>query len=278
MENLLKNRMFYRLMARSTVKRRIFLASLLALSWSCSAWADPETYQSRYSVYRNGKLTGKLELRLVENNGQWEIHSEASGTHGLARILKARDRELVTGRVADGRFVPTHYTRQTRVAGVGDRWETTFDWDADEATVVHKGKETFVLPLGGEALDPLSLKLELSRRLGEPEPDLNFLLVDEDEIDPQKFRILEREWLETSLGCLETVPVEKVREHNRRYTRAWHAPEFGNVQVRVEHGKRGGDHMEFRITELEFDGAEISPRPGCSALQSADPNGAAGGL
>ena len=272
------NLLFYNQMARSAASCLLILAGLLVLSCPRSAWAEPETYESRYSVYRNGKLTGKLEFRLVDNDDQWELFSEASGTHGLARILKARDRERVQGQVVDGSFVPARYTRLTRVAGISDRWEMTFDWSADSVTVVNDGKKTYRLPLGGEALDPLSLKLELRRRLDDAEPDLNFLLVDEDEIDPQQFRILESEWIETSLGCLETVPVEKVRENSPRYTRAWHAPEFGNIQVRVEHGKRGGDHMEFRITELQFDGAEISPRPGCSALQSADPKGATGGF
>jgi hypothetical protein len=218
-----------------------------------------------------------MDIRLSETEGQWVIHSEASGTHGLARILRASDREQVSGQVLEGRFVPTRYTRHTRVAGIDNHWVTTFDWATDEVTVVHDNKKTYVLPLDGVALDPLSMKLEIRRRLVEAEPDLNFQMVEEDEIEEQKFRILEAERLETSLGCLETSPIEKIRENSRRYTRAWHAPEFGNIEVRVEHGKRGGDHMELRITELNFNGADVSPRPGCSALQSADTQGAAGG-
>ena len=131
------------------------------------------------------------------------------------------------------------------------------------------------LTLGGEALDPLSLKLEMRRRLTEPDPDLHFLMVEEDEIDEQQFRVLDNEWLETSLGCIETLPIEKVRTNSKRYTRAWHAPLFGNIEVRIEHGKTGGDHLEMRITELTFDDIEIQPRPGCSAMQSAERTGTA---
>ena len=61
-------------------------------------------------------------------------------------------------------------------------------------------------------------------RLNEENPDMLFWMVDEDEIKEQQFRILESEWLETSLGCLETIPVERVRTNSKRYTRAWHAP------------------------------------------------------
>jgi hypothetical protein len=135
--------------------------------------------------------------------------------------------------------------------------------------VVHDGEQTYVLPFEGEAFDPLSLKLEMRRRLEFDDPDLSFMMVEEDEIEQQDFRILETEWLETSLGCLETTPIEKIRNNNRRYTRAWHAPALGNIEVRVEHGKTGGDHLEMRITGLTLNGATVEARPGCAARQSA---------
>ena len=85
----------------------LLLAGLLALSWSSLGWADLVPYEARYSVYRNGKLSGMVEIRLSEEEGRWEIHSRASGTHGLARIIGASDSERVSGRVTgDGRFLP----------------------------------------------------------------------------------------------------------------------------------------------------------------------------
>ncbi len=270
MESWLKNPIYYKQMAAWPRSFTAWLVSLLALSFSTAAWGGLSAYEARYSIYRNGKLVGKLEIELAERGGQWELNSSGSGTHGLARILRANDREQVTGRITDGRFVPSRHTRHTRVAGIDDTWETTFDWASDQATVVHDGKKTWVLPLKGEALDPLSLKLEMRRRLGAPEPDLSFLMVEEDEIEQQNFRQLESEWLETSLGCMDTTPIEKIRKSGTRYTRAWHAPALGNIEVRVEHGKVGGDHLEMRITELSFGGADVLARPGCSAMQSAN--------
>ena len=95
-------------------------------------------------------------------------------------------------------------------------------------------------------------------------------MVEEDEIEAQEFRQLKSEWLETALGCLETLPIEKVRKSSKRYTRAWHASAFENIEVRVEHGKTDGHHIEMRITELEFGDSKVRPRPSCSALQSAE--------
>ena len=269
MENRCTNLISSKRTVALAFKPGLILAGLLALLWTSSAWAELASYKARYSIYRNGKLTGKLEVELQLNGDQWEIRSEGSGTHGLARILGARDSEKVSGHLDQGRFIPLNYTRHTRVAGIDDHYETSFDWESDQVTVVHDGDETYTLPLQGSALDPLTMKLEMRRRLNGPEPDLAFLMVEDDEIDPQNFRLLEKEWLETSLGCMETTPIEKIRENSRRYTRAWHAPALGNVEVRVEHGKTGGNHIELRITELSFGGVNILPRAGCSAMQAS---------
>ena len=242
---------------------------LVVLCWISPVLAELNTYEARYSIYRNGKLGGKAEISLEQEGDQWVIRSEGRGTHGLAKIIGARDTEYTRGQFLDERFIPDEYFRHTRVAAIDNRWLSTFNWPEDEVVVVHDGKEAYRMALQGKAIDPLTLKLEMRRQLMKPDPDLNFLMVEEEEIDPQKFRTLEREWLETALGCLETIPVEKVRDNNRRYTRAWHAPAYGNIEVRVEHGKTNGNHMEMRITELEFDGMEVVAGPGCSARQSA---------
>ena len=259
----------YRLMNLLAHKRRAaLLTALLTLAWAVPVLAEIQPYKARYSIYRNGSLTGKVEVMMAQEGEQWVIKSKGSGTHGLARILRASDTEQVIGRLHEGRFRPDQYSRHTRVAGIDDEWFATFDWDLRQVSVVHDGDETFNLALTENALDPLSLKLEMRRRVSDPDPDLSFHMVEEDEIDEQNFRVLRTEWLETSLGCLETTPVEKVRHNSKRYTRAWHAPELDNIEVRIEHGKTGGNHLEMRITELNLNGESIIPRPGCSAMQT----------
>jgi hypothetical protein len=98
---------------------------------------------------------------------------------------------------------------------------------------------------------------------------MNFWLVDEDEVKLQEFRVLPKEMLETSLGCLETIPVERIRSsESTRYTRAWHAPALQYLTVRLEHGKTDGDQMEMRIAELQMAGQPYTPGMGCSAHRS----------
>lgn len=236
--------------------------------------AEWQPYEARYAVYRNGKLAGKVEISLTQQGDQWVMRSEGSGTHGLARILRAKDTENVVGRFENGKFLPLHYSSHTRVAGIDNKWSADFDWSSNMVEIID-GKNRLSLDMGPGALDALSLKLEMQRRLRDQEPGLNFYLVDEDEIKDQDFRALSGERLETSLGCLYTLPVERIRENSTRYTRGWHAPDLGFITVRLEHGKTDGDHMEMRISELVVNGKQVEPKPGCAALQVSQEAGTA---
>ncbi len=230
--------------------------------------AELQEYSASYSLYRNGKLAGKADMKLERQGDKWIMSTAGSGTHGLAGFLRARDREYVEGLVEDQRFIPLRFEHEVTVAGIGSHWKAEFDWPRDTVTV-ELDKKSIELKLQGQALDGLSLKLEMQRRLRAGEDNMQFLLLDEDQIKQQNFRVLPGEMLETSLGCLETIPVERVRSAgSTRYTRAWHAPALDYLTVRLEHGKTDGDQMEMRIAELQQANQEFTPGTGCSGLKS----------
>jgi hypothetical protein len=250
------------------LSKSVFICAFLLAAWAAPVAAELQEYSARYSLYRNGKLAGKAEMKLEQAGDKWILTSVGRGTHGLARVLRARDREYVEGNLLDGHFKPLRFEHEVTVAGIGNHWTALFDWPQDTVTVKLE-KKTLELSLQGQALDGLSLKLELQRRLRTGEDNMEFLLLDEDKIKQQTFRVLPREMLETSLGCLETIPVERVRSaESTRYTRAWHAPGLNYLTVRLEHGKTDGDQMEMRIAELQQTNQNFTPGIGCSALQS----------
>ena len=237
----------------------------------CASFAaDMQPFHARYAIYRNGQLAGKANVNLSRDGDLWVMHTEGVGTHGLGRILRVSDSEHVEGNVTQGRFLPLRYTHHTRVAGIDRDWTAYFDWP-NSTVYITKGNNQDALPLSLEqgGLDALSLKLELQRRLEVQDPDMVFHMVDEERIKEQQYRVLPSERIETSLGCLNTIPVTRLRTNSTRYTRAWHSPDIDFFMVRMEHGKTNGDHMEMRITELVVDGKPIAPLASCSALQGS---------
>ena len=61
-------------------RRTALLTLVLAAGWLTSAAALPLPYEANYSVYRNGKLIGMLDIALEIEDGRWQIRSRASGT------------------------------------------------------------------------------------------------------------------------------------------------------------------------------------------------------
>lgn len=230
-----------------------------------------EPYSARYALYRNGKLQARSEFLLQQQGDNWIIKSESIGTHGMARLLNFRDYEYAEGRLKDGLYQPLRYVHELKWLGPNQDSSADFDWDNNEVTVTDNG-EPRTLELVAGSLDPMSMQLAIRRQLASADPQLEFTLVEEDKIEQQVFRALSPERLETSLGCLHTIPVEKVRENSTRFTRLWHATELDHIPVRMEHGKTDGDQMELRITELVIDGTPVEPQPGCAAEQEPAPD------
>jgi hypothetical protein len=227
--------------------------------------AEPRPHQLRFAVYRNGKLAGKAEVNMQRQGERWIIRSEGSGTRGLGRLLRVADTEQVEGYFLDGKFRPEYFSHHSRLAGIDNDWSAQFNWQNDSVTIT-KDDAVLSLNMGAGALDTLSLKLELQRRLRNQDPDLQFFLVDDDRIKPQTYRVLAPQQLETSLGCLATLPVELVptATGKTRYSRSWHAPEFDFLTVRLDRLKTNGVHLEMRLTGMVLDGKEIGPLPPCA--------------
>lgn len=243
------------------------LILLVPATWALPSRASEATfepYSARYAVYRNGKLQARAEFLLQKQGETWVMKSESIGTHGMARLVKFRDYEFAEGQFEGGQFRPLRYVHELKWLGPNQDSAAEFDWENNSVTVTDNG-ETKTLELVEGAVDPMSLQLELRRQLARAEPRLEFMLVEEDDLELQRFRMLRPERLETSLGCLHTQPVEKVREGSTRFTRFWHASKFDYIPVRMEHGKKDGDQMELRIIELVLDGVAVEPQPGCAA-------------
>lgn len=246
-----------------------FVAGGLLLAPGISvAETEIEPYSARYAVYRNGKLQARSEFILEQQGENWIIKSESTGTHGMARFMKFRDYEFLEAERVGNRLRPLRYVHELKWLGPDQNTLAVFDWENNTVDVTHKG-DSMTHELVEDAVDPMSLQLDMRNRLAESDPNLEFMLVEDDGIELQRFRTLPEEQMETSLGCLNTLPVEKIRRSSRRFTRSWHASDLSFIPVRMEHGKTDGDHMELRITELIINGKLVDPQPGCAASRGS---------
>jgi len=238
---------------------------LVLLASSFHLCADWQPWQARYEVYRNGKLTGQLDIAFEQQGERWNMKSEGIGLRGMARFLRAKESEFAEGVFAAGRFRPVSYTHQRRVATNDDLWTVKFDWQSGTVDIA-EGSHVRKLEVDPDTVDPLTLKLEVQRGLRDKTPAMSFREVDDGKIKDMVYRVQEPETIDTPLGCLKTIPVERIKLGGTRFSRSWHASDMDFILVRLEHGKSNGDDIELRITELRFGQKQISPGPACDTL------------
>lgn len=246
---------------RSELSTRFMLLALAVLP--CASLAGPASFEAQYAFLRNGREIGEARLARTSTATRWETESSSSGTRGLARFMGFRESSRSSGEWHDGEPRPLRFSQEVRAALQDHGWEATFDWAAGKASTRH-GDGDSVLELAPGTLDPLSVDLRIAAGLDAGERHWQLPMVEEDEVKEVEFRVAGEARLDTALGCLDTLRVEKVREpDSKRYTRTWYAKDHGWAPVRVEHGKTGGDHMESRIVTLLLEGVPVAAGPAC---------------
>ena len=84
--------------------------------------------------------------------------------------------------------------------------------------------------------------------------------MDTDEIDAHHYRIVGEEVLETNLGRLNTVRVEKVRrDSDSRSTVIWLATDWDYLLVGLEQINGSGRTVELFLLRATVDGEVVSP-------------------
>ncbi|MCS5572009.1 MAG: DUF3108 domain-containing protein, partial [Pseudomonadales bacterium] len=118
-------------------------------------------------------------------------------------------------------------------------------------------------PLVAGTLDKLSLQHKLSRDIAEfmqsnEQPsELSYQIADREKRKTYRFKILNEEVLETPLGPLRTIPVERIRDNKARQTCFWFAIDHEYLLVKAvqTENSRG---LELRLVNATVNGVEIA--------------------
>lgn len=221
-----------------------------------------QPFEAHYRVLMDGKPRMQTVISLTVTDAAVQLASEAQGVKGLARMLGLASHETASGAWQEGVFRPLEYRHHARVAGRDDRWSARFDADGVSIHTEHEDGQSS-LSSDMPTWDPLSLSLELRRRMAGGETSFEVQVVDEDEIDVHRYEVRGQSLIDTGLGCYEVTELERVRENSSRYSRGWYAPALGYLPLRIQHGKHGGKDFDLRIERLDFDDRPIQPRDRC---------------
>ncbi len=227
--------------------------------------AEPVEFSAYYEARTNG-MRGTAERHLVhlaDNNYRLNISLEAK----MAGINIGDLKQTSELSLVDNQIVPQHYSYL--VSGITTGSETvSFNWDAGVALST-EDEQSWTLDLEPGVLDQLSLQLSLAQQLAEStysEPgqlqEFEFRLVDGDEIATHRYRNLGAEILQTPLGELNSIKLERIRKTDSgRQTLIWFATDWHNLLARIEQISPSGLRIELALERALVDGTTVSALP-----------------
>lgn len=219
----------------------------------------PQTYTASYQASYSGfTATAYRELKQLQDN-RFDLEQSLA-----LRVLGAQ-----LGAVEEvSRFdwlneqpVPLFYDYQQ--TGISSREiSVEFDWPAGNA-ISREDDESWQLAISPGVMDRLSFQLALRQRLRTQQSgDIALSMVDGDEVEHHVYRIGETEVIETGLGRLETVKVERVREaDSNRRTIFWLAVDWDYLLVRLLQTRGSREETELLLQDANLNGQPVIGLP-----------------
>lgn len=209
----------------------------------------PKPFTATYKASYSGiGITATRSLRpLNDNTQEFRFHAKS----WLAEIDE-------TSRLhwdEQGQIIPQQYHYQR--TGLGKNRETLLDFDWKQQTVTNKEQSNpWSMNTPSGVLDKLSYQLQLRNDLLNQRDTMSYRVADGGSLSTYKFSVMGDEILETAIGQLNTVKVERVRKNSDRVTYLWLAKDWDYLVIKIVQLEDGQDY-EINLTSAELDGVEV---------------------
>jgi len=149
-------------------------------------------------------------------------------------------------------------------SGIGKNRDAILNFDWQQQVVnnnVQAKPWNMDVPMG--ALDKLLYQLQLKQDLtqainsGDHHPKFTYQIADGGKLKEYQFEVLGEEVLNTPAGRFNTIKAQRVRDHSRRSTIFWLAPDYNFLLVQFQQ-LEDGKGFELFLTEAQFDGKSIT--------------------
>ena len=227
------------------MKAAALLAAMLVSNGALSAGlADP--YTATYAVSNNGTRAGIMTRSLKANSdGTYVLESNLTATEGLMALIGIKVLERSIWTLKGDAIVPLDYLYQQ--GGLHSRKiSMRFDWDHKLIHAKVKG-ETRELEAVPGMFDNLLYQVAISRDLKAGKQTLDYVVAESGKIKQYHIEQTGSERLETPLGALDTIKLEKHNPGNKRMTTLWCAPSLNYLPVRMDHVEKDGEQTSAVI-------------------------------
>jgi len=203
------------------------------------------TYSAVYQASYNG-IPIEAHHTLATTDTGYQLITEAKNF--LGRIKEAESFHLDT----KGTIVPDQYIYDRSIFGKS-RTETIAVDHRDKTSLTRRKNREYLLDFEPGQLGPLSHQVALGRDLRNNARELSYQVILRGHIKEYRYQRLGEEELDTALGRMNVVKVERVRDSDERETLLWLAPSLGYQPVKLLQ-KEDGETYEMSIKSFKLTG------------------------
>ncbi len=228
------------------------LTVLAAPASTLATTASPlPSFEAHYTLSFNG-LNVATVVRSLRPDGakQYIFESVTEPTGVLSIVRDDRIREVSQWVYADnGTVRPVHYSYHHSGSKRDRQAELSFDWTKGEVqNMVENEPWTMEIPPGTQ--DKLGYMLELMLDLRANRAPLEYPVADGGRLKVYSAVRKGEEELDTPLGKLHTIKVQREPDHKGRVTTLWCAESLAYLPVRIEHREHDGSVYTAEITAV----------------------------
>ncbi len=208
-------------------------------------------YTATYQVFRNGSALGNATVKLsAAGNSRWELSSDTIGT-GIAAIAGVEIFERSVLRWNAGRPETIDYSFNQK-AGFKNKQRSIRVNPQSKSIDSRDRDKSYTLKYQAGVLDRHAVTVAVMQDLAQGKNgDLLYPVADRDELQTHLYRVVGNEKMQTSMGTLNSVKVQRIRESaNGKTTTLWLGSDKQFVPLRIEQREADGDVIEMRITGL----------------------------
>lgn len=225
----------------------------------CSAYAwQLKPFETTYTAtVSNVPLDGQASYSLTKENNKWYFKTMAS-------IAIAQREENSSFEWVKGVIQPSSY--EFRQSGLKPKIVTlSFDWSKKfvKGHVKDKKQDNDVFfDLKYNILDQLSTQLALQRDIANGKKYMSYRVIEDEAIDTYQFKVVGNEVIETPIGKINAVKVERLRDsnHNKRQTFIWFAKDWNYTVIRLYHLEKNGQEYIISLAQGVVNGKVIKGR------------------
>ena len=243
---------------------KAFCRIILVLSFSAGYVApglaqNLQVYEAEYQAKASG-LSATAERKLESLEGGRFLLSQALEVRVLGAKLGEIE-EISEFSYIAGNLSPDFY-RYVQSGVSRKKEQVSFDWDNELALSV-EDDEQWQLSIKPGIVDKLSFQLLLRQALaGKQSGEMEIQMVDTDEIESHVYRITGSELVETELGVLDCLKVERIRDPgSERRTTFWLAKDWDLLLVKFEQTRGSDPETELLLEKAVVAGQVVTPLP-----------------